>query len=133
VGRTLLHIVPNEDDALLPRVRRDMLPDGADYVDTGCELAPSCLRCPFDPCKYDVPGAGYAMSRAQRDREIALLRSKYDAPLPLLAHTYGVSLRTVKRALRRQGVSRRNGRDARRTSQRAASRGDARQMAIPMA
>lgn len=25
------------------------------YADTGCELAPSCLRCPLPACRYDLP------------------------------------------------------------------------------
>jgi hypothetical protein len=24
-----------------------------EYRDTGCNLAPSCLRCPFEVCQYD--------------------------------------------------------------------------------
>jgi hypothetical protein len=127
--RPTLHIVAADDEPL-PRVPRNALPDETDYRDTGCDLAPSCLNCPFDRCKYDVPGGGYRMSIKQRDREIALLRRDYGAPLPLLAHTYVVSLRTVKRALRRQGISRRNKRHAKRAPQRASGR--PRQAPLPM-
>ena len=130
VCRPALHIVPTDDEPM-PRVRRDMLPDGADYRDTGCDLAASCLQCPFDRCKYDKHGGGYRLSVEQRDREIALLRRDYEAPLTLLAHTYGVSLRTVKRALRRQGVSRRNKRHARRTPHNAPSHRAARRTRTP--
>ena len=35
------------------KVRREALPEYANYKDEGCELAPSCLRCPFARCKYD--------------------------------------------------------------------------------
>ena len=94
-----LHIVESEED-LPPRVRKDMLPDGADYEDTGCELAKSCLRCPFSTCKYDLIAGGRTLSAEDRDREIAVLREKHHVPIALLVHAYGVSLRTVYRALR---------------------------------
>ena len=35
------------------KIRREALPEFANYRDTGCELAPSCLRCPFARCQYD--------------------------------------------------------------------------------
>ena len=28
---------------------------GVDYKDEGCNLAPSCLRCPFERCQFDTP------------------------------------------------------------------------------
>src|SRR3990172_7300945 len=42
-------------DDLLPRVRRDALPDHARYPDTGCELARACIACPLPRCQYDEP------------------------------------------------------------------------------
>ena len=35
------------------RVRKGALPEHATYKDEGCELAPSCLRCPFARCQHD--------------------------------------------------------------------------------
>jgi len=32
------------------------MPEGLTYQDTGCDLAPSCLNCPFPSCRYDFPG-----------------------------------------------------------------------------
>jgi hypothetical protein len=87
-------------DAPLPRVRIDALPDETDYRDTGCELAKSCLQCPFERCKHDVRGGAQRLSAEARDREIALLHRKHGVPAMLLAYTYGVSRRTVFRALR---------------------------------
>ncbi|MCI0778246.1 MAG: hypothetical protein J4N95_08690 [Chloroflexi bacterium] len=29
------------------KIRKEALPENHDYKDTGCELAPSCLSCPF--------------------------------------------------------------------------------------
>jgi hypothetical protein len=95
----------------LPLVRSDTLPEHADYRDTGCELSPTCLRCPLRRCKYDDPGSTARMAREARDREIVLLRRKYRAPVALLAATYGVSRRTVFRVLQDAGYGRRR-RDA---------------------
>jgi hypothetical protein len=96
--RSALHVV-DLDAEPPPRVRKDMLPDGADYEDTGCELAKSCLRCPFSRCKYDLIAGGRTLSGRDRDREMAILREKHNAPVALLAFAYGVSRRTVFRAL----------------------------------
>lgn len=35
------------------KIRREALPEHATYRDTGCDLAPSCLSCPFVHCRYD--------------------------------------------------------------------------------
>ena len=35
------------------KVRREALPEYANYQDVGCSLAPSCLSCPFVRCRYD--------------------------------------------------------------------------------
>ena len=35
------------------KVRRGALPEYAHYEDRGCDLAPSCLSCPFVRCQYD--------------------------------------------------------------------------------
>lgn len=85
--------------AFPPRVRIDALPEHTDYRDTGCEISASCLECPLARCKYDEPGGARALTMAARDREIALLRRKYQAPIDLLSSTYGVSRRTIFRVL----------------------------------
>lgn len=86
----------------LPLVRRDTLPEHTDYRDTGCELAPSCLRCPLARCKYDEPRADRRAPTRVRDREIALLRRRHRAPVALLAGTYGLTRRSIFRILREQ-------------------------------
>jgi hypothetical protein len=96
--RPRLHIVPAT--GVPARVRVDALPEHTEYRDTGCDVSPSCLRCPLARCKYDEPPlSAQRLSAAQRDREIVLLRTKYGAPIELLASTYGVTPRTVFRAL----------------------------------
>jgi hypothetical protein len=87
------------EEAPLRRVRRDMLPDYADYCDTGCEFAPRCTRCPLRRCKDDDPPAGPASIHA-RDREIVLLRRRHRVPINILAGTYGLTRRSIFRILR---------------------------------
>ena len=66
--------------------------------DTGCKFAPSCLRCPFEVCRYDE---NVRVQRArERTRRIAALLSQGLTPEQTAAHE-GVSLRTVHRALAR--------------------------------
>lgn len=88
---------------VLPLVRRDTLPDNAGYRDTGCELFRSCLRCPLARCQYDEPpNRRRGLLLDARDREIAMLRRRYDAPISLLASTYGLTRRTIFRILSEQ-------------------------------
>ena len=82
----------------LPLVRRDTLPDYADYRDTGCDLAPACQRCPLRRCKDDEPAA--PSSTHARDREIAMLRRRHRVPIDMLAGTYGLTRRSIFRILR---------------------------------
>jgi hypothetical protein len=84
----------------LELVRRDTLPEHADYRDTGCEIAPSCLRCPLARCQYDEPQSQRRrLIAAARDREIVLLRERYGVTVRRLADTYGLAMRTVFRIL----------------------------------
>lgn len=80
-------------------VRSGLLPEDTDYRDTGCELSESCLRCPLARCKYDEPAPSRRLAVMPRDREIALLRRRYRAPIALLASTYGLSRRSIFRIL----------------------------------
>ena len=45
------------------KIRREALPEYANYQDTGCDLAPSCLRCPFVRCRHDYPDGIRGMLR----------------------------------------------------------------------
>jgi hypothetical protein len=82
----------------LPLVRRDTLPEHAEYRDTGCALSPRCLSCTVERCKDDEPDAA-AKVRA-RDREIVMLRRRHCAPINALAGTYGLTRRSIFRILR---------------------------------
>jgi len=68
----------------------------AENHDEGCELAPSCLECPFAQCRYDQ-GVTNAVAADRRRR--ALLA--YDGGLDRheAASAVGISERTLSRAL----------------------------------
>jgi hypothetical protein len=48
----------------------DGLPEQMHYVDTGCEVAMSCLACPLPRCKFDDPAWYQAYRRQGRDIEV---------------------------------------------------------------
>ena len=56
--------------AVMPRARRDSLPENTPYQDTGCEVHHSCLTCPLVRCRYDVPGGESRPVSDQRDQSI---------------------------------------------------------------
>ena len=43
------------------------------YQDTGCNVAPACLECPLETCKYD--SGARPVSSAQRDRNAAIRKA----------------------------------------------------------
>ena len=81
------------------RLLLDPLPEHHTYRDDGCEVSPSCLRCPLPQCKHDEPGWYRRQQRSQRDRTIRRLRSREGLSVSQLAHRFGVSKRTVFRVL----------------------------------
>ena len=83
------------------RLLVDTLPEHYTYKDDGCEVSPSCLRCPLPQCKHDAPGWYLRERRAQRDRTMSRLRSREGLSVTQLADRFGVSKRTVFRALHR--------------------------------
>ncbi len=79
----------------------DMLPEYCRYKDEGCELSDSCLDCPYPQCIYDEPGGRQRWFKRLRDREIASLFRGGDRGVKELALMFGVSERTVQRALKK--------------------------------
>ncbi len=81
--------------------RRDALPEHTSYVDSGCEVHPSCLTCPLARCRYDEPGGLRAMLGAERDRR--MVRAYRDEHLKPgeVARRFGVSRRTVFRVMQK--------------------------------
>jgi len=85
----------------------DLPPEFCRYQDDGCELAAtylghksSCLNCPFSRCVYDEPGGKQRMIKRLRAREMARLFNKEGKGIKELAIMFGVSRRTVQRALK---------------------------------
>jgi DNA-binding NarL/FixJ family response regulator len=73
--------------------------DVVDCQDKGCDLAPSCLDCPFERCLEDDPRARQNLLRQRRDRTILELRDEGKDSREI-ARLLGVSPRTVQRAIR---------------------------------
>ncbi|MBI4295090.1 MAG: helix-turn-helix domain-containing protein [Chloroflexi bacterium] len=78
----------------------DLPPEYCAYSDEGCDLAPSCLNCPFPHCRYDAPGEGTRQVKGQRDGELLRLRLE-GTSIARLAQRFGLSQRTVYRITRR--------------------------------
>ena len=94
-------------------VKLDLAPEYCQYRDEGCDLADSCLNCPFTRCIYDEPGGKHHWLKRLRDREMARLFTTEGKGIKELALMFGVSPRTVQRALKvalsdstRRGVKR---------------------------
>ena len=79
----------------------DALPEFFPYRDEGCEVAPSCLRCPLLQCKYDDPLAYQSRKRGQRDEAVMDARKQEGATITELARRFDLSIRTVHRILAR--------------------------------
>jgi len=79
----------------------DLKPEYCHYRDEGCEYARSCLECPFPQCIYDEPRGRQRWLKRVRDRQI---RKLYETGVKVkeLAELFGVSKRTVQRALERR-------------------------------
>ena len=78
----------------------DLPPEHCHYKDEGCELAKSCLNCPFPGCIYDQPGGKQRLLKQQRDRKIVRLFKQERKGVKELAVVFGISQRTVQRALK---------------------------------
>ena len=79
----------------------DALPEIAAYADTGCEVSPSCLRCPLPQCKYDDPVWYQQYRRQGRDLQVLEVHRTEGVTVLQLAQRFGLSQRTIHRALRR--------------------------------
>ncbi len=87
-------------ETVLARPRSDALPENTDYADAGCDLYPSCLRCPLPRCRYEEAGGAAAMLRSGRDATILRLAAEKDLTVDGLAEMFGLSRRTIFRVLR---------------------------------
>ena len=82
----------------------DLPPEYCRYKDEGCELAESCLNCPFPYCLYDEPRGKQRWLKQVRDREIKKLFDKGSATREL-GVVFGLSRRTIQRALKNKSVT----------------------------
>ena len=78
----------------------DLLPEYCHYRDEGCELSHSCLSCPFPQCIYEQPGGRQHWLKKLRDREIVRLFCAESKAIKELALMFGLSQRTIQRALK---------------------------------
>jgi DNA-binding CsgD family transcriptional regulator len=84
----------------------DLPPEYCQYQDEGCDLASSCLACPFPGCIYEEPRGRQRLIKSRRDREeIVRLFKQGERGVRELARLFGVSQRTIQRALRNQRIS----------------------------
>jgi len=79
----------------------DLLPEYCHYRDEGCELAASCLNCPFPECIFEQPGGKHRLLMEQRNNEIARLFKDEKKSIKELALLFKVSIRTIQRALKK--------------------------------
>ncbi len=78
----------------------DLPPEYCHYRDKGCEFADSCLNCPLTKCIYDEPGGRQRWLKRQRDKQIVRLFTTDGKRVKELALMFGLSQRTVQRALK---------------------------------
>ena len=79
----------------------DLPPEYCHYRVEGCELAESCLNCFLPRCIYDQPRGRQRWLKGQRNREMVRLFDAESKGIKELATVFGVSERTVQRALKR--------------------------------
>ena len=77
----------------------DLPPEYCRYQDEGCELADSCLNCPFPVCVYDEPRGRQRLVKNERDKQIVRLLKEGKGEKELAA-IFNISRRTVQRALK---------------------------------
>ena len=92
-----------DEPALRPQT--DHLPEFTQYRDDGCDISPTCLRCPLPKCRYDDPGWLGREAKAKRDSEVLALRQEEGLGPTELAKRFGLSRRTIHRIIREnQGI-----------------------------
>jgi len=85
----------------LPDDGLDLPPEFCRYRDAGCEFASSCLHCPFSQCIYEQPRGRQRWLKRLRAGEIRRLFTTGRKEVKELAIMFGVSQRTIQRALKR--------------------------------
>ena len=78
----------------------DLRPEFCHYQDEGCELAESCLNCPFEECIYE-PGGKRRRAAGIRNQEMVRQHLENGKTAHELVKIFGLSLRTIQRILKR--------------------------------
>jgi transposase-like protein len=84
----------------------DLPPEYCQYEDDGCEFAESCLNCHLPVCVYDEPHGKQKIRIRRRAVEMARLNTVQGKTIKELAQIYGLSQRTIQRALNAASVDR---------------------------
>jgi hypothetical protein len=79
----------------------DRLPDYSEYRDQGCDLYPSCLKCPLPKCRHDKQEGERRTSKRLRDLEIFRQRTVSGRSISELSLEFDLSKRTIQRIIRR--------------------------------
>jgi DNA-binding CsgD family transcriptional regulator len=91
--------IERHEEERKPDDEPDLPPEYCRYRDEGCEYAGSYLRCPFPQCLFDEPRGRQRWMKGLRDREINRLFNG-GRNVKELALMFGVSQRTIQRALK---------------------------------
>jgi AraC-like DNA-binding protein len=78
----------------------DLPPEYCQYHDDGCEFEQSCLNCHLPICVYDEPGGKQRLLKRRRAAEMVRLFTSEGKSVGELAQVFGISRRTVQRALK---------------------------------
>jgi DNA-binding NarL/FixJ family response regulator len=70
------------------------------YEDTGCEVAPKCLKCPLPVCKYDHPAAMRLLQRQWKDAEI-MRAINSGLSVQQTAKQFSLTAHTIRRVITR--------------------------------
>ncbi len=79
----------------------DSLPEYSEYRDQGCDLSPSCLKCPLPRCRHDKQEGSRRASKRLRNMEIFRQRTASGRSISELAKEFDLSKRTIQRIIRR--------------------------------
>ncbi len=79
----------------------DFRSEDIEWRDGGCELHPRCLECPLERCVEEEPRLRQRLRLQMRAEKMRELRAQGKSTAEI-ARAFGVSVRTVQRAL--QGV-----------------------------
>jgi hypothetical protein len=71
------------------------------YMDTGCEVAPSCLNCPLPLCKYDDPWGYQRYVKSAWDLEVKTATESERLSVEQAAERFNVTVRTIFRSKQR--------------------------------